>query len=76
MTGKALLRRVGIGDATMGKRSDYKKNDDLSAWDLDAGCRRIVDQTTPGRRRLRDRLKRMARKRLNKMAKDDDFCEQ
>ena len=24
----------------MGRRSDYKKLDDLSAWDLDAGCRR------------------------------------
>ena len=25
----------------MGKRSDYKKHD---AWDLDAGCRKIIDQ--------------------------------
>ena len=52
----------------MGKRSDYKKRDDLSAWDLDAGCRRIVNQSTPANRRLRDRLRRMARKRMKKDA--------
>ena len=52
----------------MGKRSDYKKIDDLAAWDLDKGCRRIVDQSTPGRRRLRDRLKRQARKRIDRRA--------
>lgn len=50
----------------MGTRSDYKKMDDLAAWDLDAGCRRIVDQSTPGRRRLKKVLRRMARKRINK----------
>ena len=52
----------------MGKRSDYKKIDGLAAWDLDKGCRRIVDQSTPGRRRLRDRLKRQARKRIDRRA--------
>lgn len=50
----------------MGKRSDYKKYDDLSAWDLDKGCRRIVDQSRPSRRRLRDILRRIARKRISK----------
>ena len=50
----------------MGKRSDYKKADGLADWDLDAGCRKIVDQSTPGRRRLRKRLKRIARKKLNR----------
>ena len=50
----------------MGRRSDYKKLDSLSAWDLDKGCRRIVDQSTPARRRLKKRLKRQGRKRLNK----------
>lgn len=54
----------------MGKRSDYKKIDGLSCWDLDKGCRRIVDQSTPGRRRLRDRLKRQARKRIDRRAND------
>ena len=47
----------------MGKRSDYKKMDDFVAWDLDKGCRRIVNHATPGRRRLRDRLRRQARRR-------------
>lgn len=47
----------------MGKHSDYKKRDELAAWDMDKGCRRIVNQSTPARRRLRDRLRRMARKR-------------
>lgn len=35
----------------MGRRSDYKRHDELSAWDLDKGCRSIVDQSTPARRR-------------------------
>ena len=55
----------------MGKRSDYKKRDGLSEWDLDAGCRRIVNQSTPANRRLRDRLRRMARKRLNRDGKSE-----
>ena len=48
----------------MGRRSDYKKGDDLAAFDLDKGCRRIVDQSTKPRRRLKARLRRMARKRV------------
>ena len=54
----------------MGKRSDYKKVDSLSAWDLDAGCRRIVNRSTLADRRLRDRLRKQARKRLNRRAND------
>ena len=48
----------------MGKRSDYKKVDEVAAWDLDAGCRKIVNTSTPARRRLRDKLRRQARARL------------
>ena len=49
------------------RRNEYKKIDhETSAWDLDAGCRKWVDQGTPGRRRLRTRLKREARKKLNR----------
>lgn len=55
----------------MGKRSDYKKYDSLSEWDLDAGCRKVVDQSTPARRRLRDRLRRQARARLNRRLTDE-----
>lgn len=50
----------------MGRRSDYKKLDDLAAWDMDKGCRRIVDQSAPSRRKLRRKLIRAARKRLNR----------
>ena len=49
------------------RRNEYKKIDhETSDWDLDAGSRKWVDHGTPGRRRLRDRLKRIARKRLNR----------
>jgi hypothetical protein len=51
----------------MGKRSDHKKVDELAAWDLDKGCRRIVNQFTPARRRMKKRLARQARKRINKL---------
>lgn len=48
----------------MGKHSDYKKYDELAAWDLDAGCRRWINQRTPGKRRLKAVLRRQSRKRL------------
>ena len=48
----------------MGKRSDYKKMDEIANNDIDAGCRKIVDTSTPSRRRLRDKLRRQARARL------------
>lgn len=54
----------------MGKRSDWKKNDGIADWDMDAKCRRIVDQSTPARRRLRSILRRRARRRRN-MNRDD-----
>lgn len=57
----------------MSKRSGYKKLDGLSCYDLDKGCRRIVDQSRPGRRRLRDRLKRQARKMLNRRMEDAEL---
>lgn len=50
----------------MGKRSDYKKLDDRAAWDLDKGCRGIVDQSTPGNRRLKDVFRRRARRKFKK----------
>lgn len=48
------------------KRAFFKRVDNLAAWDLDAGCRRIVDQSTPANRRLKKRLRKIARKQLNK----------
>lgn len=55
----------------MGSRSDYKKDDNIAAWDMDAGCRKIVNQSTPSRRRLRDILRRQARKRIERRMKHD-----
>jgi len=55
----------------MGARSDYKKIDELAAWDLDKGCRRIVGQSTPSNRRLKKILRRQARKRMLRIAQED-----
>lgn len=51
----------------MGKHSDHKKLDEIAAWDMDKGCRRIVNQSTLAPRRLKKRLARQARKRINKL---------
>ena len=48
-------------------RQITKKISELSAWDLDAGCRRIVDQSTPARRRLKKIIRRQDRKRIDKI---------
>ena len=55
----------------MGKRSDYKKMDEMANNDIDAGCRKIVDTSTPARRRLRDKLRRQARARLKRRICDE-----
>ena len=55
----------------MGCRSDYKKDDNIAAWDMDAGCRSIVNQSTPARRKLRKKLRRAARKRLARRIDND-----
>lgn len=49
------------------RRAQYKKYDEIAAWDLDKGCRHCIDQSTPARRRLKKRLRRQARKRLDKI---------
>jgi len=46
------------------KRALYKRYDELSAWDLDKGCRHIVNQHTPAMRRLKKILRKQARARL------------
>lgn len=45
-------------------RASYKKYDELAAWDLDKGCRNIVNQSSPARRKLKKRLRKQARKKL------------
>ena len=47
-------------------RAGYKKYDELSAWDLNKGCRRWINQTSPANRKLKKKLRRQARKRLDK----------
>lgn len=47
------------------KRAAYKCHDELTAWDLNKGCRNIVNQSTPARRRLKKILRRKSRKTLD-----------
>lgn len=49
----------------MGRRSDYRKHDDLVVWDVDRHVRSCIDLSTPQRRKLRKRLMRIARKRID-----------
>ena len=51
------------------KRSSYKVVSDLSSWDLDAGCRHIVNQDSPANRRLKKKIRRADRKRLDRYAR-------
>ena len=55
----------------MSRRSIYKKFDELSCWDLDKGCRKIVDQSRPGYRRLKSVLRKQARKRIERYMIED-----
>lgn len=45
----------------------YKRNPDFTAWDLDAGSRKYVDQSIPARRRLKKKLRRIERKKISKI---------
>lgn len=58
------------------KRSIDKRVSELSAWDLDAGCRNIINQASPANRRLKKKIRRQDRKRLDKYSErvynDDD----
>lgn len=56
----------------MGIRTDYKKVDDMAAWDLDKGCRHIVNQSSKSNRKLKKRLMRIARKRLKDACANTD----
>lgn len=48
------------------KSAIYKKVSELSAWDLDATCRRYVNQSSDANRRLKKKLSRQDRKRLDR----------
>ena len=51
----------------MSKRAYYKRLDEFASWDMDAGCRSIINQSTPSRRKLRKKLKRQARARIKRL---------
>ena len=51
----------------MARRAEYKRHDELASWDLDASCRRFINQSSPANRRLKKKLRRQARKRLDKL---------
>ena len=46
------------------KGNQYKKYDELAAWDLNAGCRKWINQSSPANRRLKKKLRKQARKKL------------
>lgn len=51
----------------MTQRAAYKKYDELAAWDLNASCRRWIAQNSPANRKLKKKLRRQARKRLDRL---------
>lgn len=53
------------------KRALYKRYDRLADWDLDKGCRHIIDQSTPARRRLKKILRKQARARMKGRTYDE-----
>lgn len=53
-------------------RQISKKVSELSAWDLDKGSKRYIDQSTLARRRLKKVLRRQDRKRLSNYFKGEE----
>lgn len=51
----------------MAMRAGYKRADELAAWDLNASCRRWINQSSPANRKLKKKLRRQARKKLDKL---------
>lgn len=47
-------------------RQIEKKISELSAWDLNKGCKKYINQSTPANRRLKKIIRRQDRKRINK----------
>lgn len=48
------------------KRSIAKRVSEMSAWDLDKGCRNIINQQSPANRRLKKKIRRQDKKRLDR----------
>ena len=53
----------------MAMRAGYKRCDELAAWDLNASCRSWINAASPANRRLKKKLQRQARKRINRAIK-------
>lgn len=48
------------------KKAEYKRHDNIAAWDLDKGSRRYINSSTPAHRRLKKILRKQSRKMLDK----------
>ena len=46
----------------------YKKGSELAAWDLNPGCRKWINQDSISNRKLKRKLLRQERKKLNHQA--------
>lgn len=49
----------------------YKKGSELSAWDLNPSCRKWINQDSPSNRKLKRKLLRQERKKLNRQIKKE-----
>jgi hypothetical protein len=58
--------------------NQYKKGSELSAWDLNPGCRHCVDTSKPSKRKLKKKILRAERKRLDKRVREayNDDCKE
>jgi len=58
--------------------NQYKKGSELSAWDLNPGCRAIVNQDSKSNRKLKKKILRQERKRLDKRVREayNDECKE
>ena len=48
----------------MAMRAGYKRHDELASWDLNASCRKYINQSTKSNRKLKKILRKQARHRL------------
>lgn len=55
------------------RKNEYRKYSELSAWDLDKGSRKYVDQSTPARRRLKKVLRKQARKTFARTWRNESY---
>lgn len=45
-------------------RAAYKKYDELASWDLNASCRKYINQSSRANRKLKKILRKQARKKI------------